>query len=211
MMVLNKRSSLAVGVITRKNDQRQPPMGAACVAHFSGHAQHTDGLITRFRSSGAVSMKLIPLRGKLGTGLFTAVSDSDFAYLSQWRWYVSSQGYVVVAAHRPENRRMHRIVAMRSGIDVTQEIDHRDCDKLNNTRENLRACNRTQNIVNRKPRNLTTGIKGVRAVNGGKYEARITVDGGTRISLGRFTTAEQAGHEYRKAAEKHFGDFARTN
>lgn len=51
-----KRSSLAVGVITRKNDQRQPPMGAACVAHFSGHAQHTDGVINRFRSSGAVSM-----------------------------------------------------------------------------------------------------------------------------------------------------------
>ena len=51
-----KRSSLAVGVITRKNDQRQSPMGAVCVAHFSGHAQHTDGVINRFRSSGTVSM-----------------------------------------------------------------------------------------------------------------------------------------------------------
>ena len=56
MMDTIKRSSLAVGVITRKNDQRQPPMSAACVAHFSGHAQHTDGVINRFRSSGAVSM-----------------------------------------------------------------------------------------------------------------------------------------------------------
>jgi len=55
-MGCSERSSLASGVITRQTDQRQPPMGAACVAHFSGHAQHTDGVINRFRSSGAVSM-----------------------------------------------------------------------------------------------------------------------------------------------------------
>lgn len=55
-MVLNKRSSLAVGVITRKNDQRQPLRGAAFCARFSGHARTTGGVINRQHLSRAVFM-----------------------------------------------------------------------------------------------------------------------------------------------------------
>jgi hypothetical protein len=57
-----------------------------------------------------------------------------------------------------------------------------------------------------------TGIKGVtkhsrRRLTSKPFQARISVDG-QRISLGYFTTAEQAHKAYSEAAHKHFGEYA---
>lgn len=55
MMGRSNRNSVAVGVMTRHHDQRQPLRGAAFRARFSGHAHEADGLITRQHLSRAVS------------------------------------------------------------------------------------------------------------------------------------------------------------
>jgi hypothetical protein len=53
------------------------------------------------------------------------------------------------------------------------------------------------------------GVKGVRQVTSGNYIARITVLG-KPIYLGTFTSAELASAKYAEAAQRHFGEFARS-
>ena len=57
------------------------------------------------------------------------------------------------------------------------------------------------------------GMKGVIQVKRfgvTKFEARIKV-AGKQMHLGRFETAQEAHAAYCNAADKHFGDFARTH
>lgn len=86
-------------------------------------------------------------------------------------------------------------------------IDHIDNDVTNNRIENLRIATRSQNMRNRGIQsNNTTGVKGV-TIKGGKFYARITVDGGDRISK-YFTTMEEAKEWIYRMRELHHGEFA---
>mgnify|MGYP000223524280 CR=1 FL=1 len=92
------------------------------------------------------------------------------------------------------------------------EIDHRDCDGLNNRWENLRAATRSQNRANsRLSSNSLTGYKGVTYHRKScRYRAWIQV-GGKGHYLGRFDTPEEAHAAYVAAAKKYFGEFARAS
>ena len=89
------------------------------------------------------------------------------------------------------------------------EIDHRDCDGVNNRWDNLRVCTSRQNQGNRRAqRNNTVGLKGV-SRSRGKYFAQIRVDGLTQY-LGTFDTAKAAHAAYCQKAVEVFGEFARA-
>ena len=89
------------------------------------------------------------------------------------------------------------------------EIDHIDGNGLNNRFNNLRLATRGQNKANsRVNRNNKLAIKGVCKFKN-RYKAQIWVTG-TCIHLGYFDTPEEASAAYGKAAEKHFGDYARA-
>jgi hypothetical protein len=99
---------------------------------------------------------------------------------------------------------MHGLIA---AFTVT---DHRDGNRLNNQRSNLRACTHSQNGCNRaKLRATASQYKGVRLLEG-KWAAEIRLDG-KRAYLGRFLTEEDAAIEYNRAALKIHGEFARLN
>ncbi len=155
-------------------------------------------------------MKTIPL----SKGKTALVSDEDFKYLSRfkwyaghtnpWQWYAYRNAWV---AGRKTMLTMHRhIMGSPRGMDV----DHRDGDGLNNTRENLRICTRSENLQNRKLNaNNTSGYRGVL-----KYKNRWLVQmtiAGKRRRLGLFATAEEAAQAYNEAARRHYGQFARLN
>ena len=89
-------------------------------------------------------------------------------------------------------------------------VDHRDGDTLNNTRTNLRMATRSQNNANRAGKADKELPKGVFLTDSGKYRARIMVEG-KNISLGTFSTVEEAVLEYNEAAVYHYGEFARIN
>jgi hypothetical protein len=83
-------------------------------------------------------------------------------------------------------------------------VDHRNGDKLDCQRSNLRFATTSQNNANSKT---------FRPLNGAYYQSngwysRITVNG-RDIYLGRFKTAHKAWCAYKQAAIKHFGEFAR--
>lgn len=92
------------------------------------------------------------------------------------------------------------------------EVDHKDGDPGNNRITNLRAATHAQNLKNqRKPKNNTSGYKGVRrSTNGKRWWARLKVDY-KEIYIGAYDTAEEAARAYDEAAVKHYGEFARTN
>lgn len=89
-----------------------------------------------------------------------------------------------------------------------RQVDHVDGDVKNNVWSNLRLATNTENTRNRgcTKRNKTK-MKGVTVHRNG-FVAKIGINRKT-IYLGKFATAEEAHEIYKKAAKKHFGDFAR--
>jgi hypothetical protein len=146
----------------------------------------------------------------LTNGEIALVSDEDYDYLNQWTWrrtsnsiYRSSNGAMIA---------LHLEIAKRLGLDTSQEIDHKDTNRLNNQRTNLRVATRSQNQANAKlSKKSSSGYKGVCFdKRSNKWQASIQVKG-VRMTLGYFIEPEDAARAYDKAARKFQGEFARCN
>ena len=158
---------------------------------------------------------------QLTRGYETVVDDADFAWLNQWSWYAmkNRKNGTVYAARRQRgseviNGRRDTILMHRQivGCGDDDDVDHWDKNGLNNRRHNLRPCSESQNAANRGPsKNNTSGYKGVFGHStGGQWRAQITIEG-VKKHLGLFRTAQDAAVAYDKAANDHFGEFARPN
>ena len=95
------------------------------------------------------------------------------------------------------------------GAWPTGDIDHRDCDPMNNRIENLRDCTHAQNMRNLRPRSRV-GLKGVTFdKQRGKWVAQLRRPGSSSY-IGRFDSPEAAHAAYREVAERELGEFARV-
>lgn len=154
---------------------------------------------------------------KLTKGKFAKVDDSDFEQVNQFRWfYVGDdcrKGYAerkqANGKYKQKVIRMHRFIC-----DAPPEfhVDHINGDTLDNRRENLRLCTRSQNLMNRgMPSSNTSGYKGVsRSKDCKKWRAQVKFEGAT-IYLGMFDTAKDAAVAYNETALKYHGSFAKLN
>ena len=157
---------------------------------------------------------------ELTRGRFTLVSNIDFAYLNQWKWYalkIRESYYAVRDQYRGINRKtilMHRVILIRKLKYTTfKQVDHIDGDGLNNLRSNLRMATNLQNQFNKpKQKNNKLGYKGIGWSNKYrvKYMARICFNK-VQIYLGSFESKIEAAKAYNKAAKRYFGKFARLN
>jgi hypothetical protein len=92
------------------------------------------------------------------------------------------------------------------------EIDHKDGDRLNNQKSNLRFATSSQNKVNRGARkDNRSGFKGVAWHKQNKnWTARLMIDGKYQ-HLGSFSNKIDAAKKYNEFALKTYGEFAWLN
>lgn len=159
----------------------------------------------------------IPVRSKNGKTVRSRISIEDYECLKSYTWHLNPAGYAqrtvwVCGAGRVAKVYMHRQIA---GCPRTLEVDHKDHDKLNNRRDNLRLCLRSQNnAASRRCGGKYSMYRGVtfdKNRNGiKKWIAQISIEG-TMRRIGLFETDEEAARAYDRAAKKLHGDFASLN
>ena len=141
-------------------------------------------------------------------GIKVSVSDVDDCIIQSSTWVLNDWGYIIGSSKKYNGKCLHRVIAKRMGLDLSKLTDHKDCNKTNNRRSNLREATKSQNGMNSKSNNKS-GYKGVtwnKAMQ--KWQAQIQINGRS-IHLGYYDYAEQAHLYYCIAAIKHFGEFAR--
>jgi hypothetical protein len=151
-------------------------------------------------------MKTIPLsRGK-----FALVDDEDYDVLNRYTWHCNNSGYAMQRVRHGKEKRnimMHRVIL---SCPDGMQTDHIDGNRLNNQRSNLRACNQSQNEINKRRRKTnTSGYKGV-CYNGKYIIARVSANGKS-YHLGIFPDKVSAAKAYDIKARELFGEFARLN
>lgn len=123
-----------------------------------------------------------------------------------------SRPYVRLSGTRTPH--LHRWIVLGQYNLKGVEVDHINGDSLDNRRENLRRCTKSENMANRSlQKNNTLGVRGVwvyQTRGGNKYRAEIKVNG-KKISLGNFDTIEEAATVRDAASIHYFGEFAQLN
>lgn len=145
----------------------------------------------------------------MGVTIKVSDEDKDLEFLS---WH-NTKGYHTLTQY-PECTTiyLHRVIyerVLKRELTADEEVDHKDRDKSNNRRDNLRLATRSQNLQNMgiSPRN-TSGYKGVDyRTKSGKWRAQIRTQNGDKKHLGLFDTPELASEAYEKSAKEIHGEF----
>lgn len=148
-------------------------------------------------------MRKIPI---INSDKFIIVDDEDFDKLNSRTWKIDTFGY----AYSYKELLIIRAHTMVAGY---LHVDHKDRDKLNNTRANLRPATKSQNMANTPKRlaGATSVYRGVAWMRSRcKWRARIKVNYKS-IHLGLFESELDAARAFNRAAEKYFGEYAVLN
>lgn len=136
----------------------------------------------------------------------------DFWKVKDFCWNKNQYGYIVTYFKDNEKIKgmsLHRFVM---GFPNDMLVDHRDGDKTNNMKYNLRIATNYQNGMNASinSRN-TSGVTGVHWDNKLKnWMVRISVNG-KRIYLGNYDDFEDAVRVRKKAEEEYYGEWSYDN
>lgn len=150
---------------------------------------------------------------ELTKGKFAIVDKEDYDELIKNSWFVNG-GRTNTYASRASGKdavMMHRQIMGIHKSD-NRQVDHINHDGLDNRKENLRVCTRSENLRNKrlykgsKSRYIGVDYKKDR----GRWRARLTV-GGRVIEGGTFKTEEEAGRKRDAMAIEHHGNFANLN
>lgn len=158
-------------------------------------------------------MKQITIKHKTFGENVVSFDDADESLVSQFNWTLHRVHRTLYCVHRRMTKGVEYRVYMHRLLMGNPEgclVDHKDGNGLNNTRNNLRKCDRTDNARNSRlySRN-STGFKGVTRHND-KFRASIVVNG-KRKHLGVFDDAKMAAETYNSHAVRCFGEFAKPN
>lgn len=151
--------------------------------------------------------------------LVVVVDLEDLELVSERKWRYCGQ-YAATASWKADRQQgakfniyLHRLV-MGEPYTSSPRFDHKNGNKFDCRKSNLRPATRGQNAVNTPLRaNNTTGYRGVWKRRGNftkPWVSRIMANYKC-IYLGQYATPEEAALAYNKAALQHFGEFAALN
>ena len=141
------------------------------------------------------------------------VDDSDLTWVPLYEWKVSGQNYVYRNDPDRGYVRLHReILGVR---DKKVYVDHRNGNRLDNRRDNLRAATPQQNAANNSSKSCYAGKARVSSYKGvtfrrGKWRMNIKLPDGRKVDR-LFPTEEAAARAYDGLALHFYGAFARKN
>lgn len=151
-------------------------------------------------------MKKISLGGKLGIGKFVLVDEDDFKKFSSFYWRICN-GYATRGVGKKPNRTSSILHREIMNAPKGMMVDHRNGDKLDCRKENLRLCTNSQNQMNSKKQRKSTASSQYKGVVRNKpFRATIGVK-----TLGYFDTEIEAAEAYDNAARELYGEFAKLN
>ena len=141
------------------------------------------------------------------------VDDADFQFVAGYsQWWLHSDGYAQCKVGTGQNRKtvlMHRLIL---GLDGTGlHCDHINHQRLDNQRNNLKACTQTENNKNPSPNprsDSSSKYKGVGRYRGG-WRAQGWMNGKT-VWLGKFETEELAAQAYERWSDAYADDLQRN-
>lgn len=137
------------------------------------------------------------------------IDSEDFDLVFDNKINLDSEGYA-----RLGKNRLHRIIYQRvinSEIPKGLVIDHKNGNKLDNRRYNLRICTISQNNMNQKKTRGTSIYKGVYwNKSKQKWYSQIKVDSKVKY-LGLSITEKEAAIKYNNAAILFHGQYALLN
>jgi len=147
-------------------------------------------------------------------GIEILVDEEFLDELSKKKWYLNKDGYAcckINENNKKQTLRIHRLITQApNGL----QVDHINCNKLDNRLVNLRICNNSQNQINRsKPKgiNRSSQYKGVSFLPKRKlWRARINYHC-KNIDIGCFDNEQEAAIAYNKKAKELFGEFSWLN
>jgi len=122
--------------------------------------------------------------------------------------------YVMIGINK-QSYRAHRLAFLYMTGEIPFHVDHKDRDGTNNKWENLRPSNKQSNAANTDRRlDNTSGYKGV-SYKAGKHRQKrwraCIFKDGKQISIGVYTTKEEAAKAYDEIVVVLFGEFGVTN
>lgn len=144
-------------------------------------------------------MKKIEVRAGTQT-VFALVDDADYGLLSQLNWALDKDGYPTLGGGR----------VMHNFVTDYLLTDHKNLNKLDNRRKNLRPATPSQNSANRGPLpNNTSGVPNVWYCKRSNMW-RIRIECNARIhTRGGFTDFNEAVRVRNELAVELFGEYAR--
>lgn len=135
-------------------------------------------------------------------GKFTIIDADDYGKIKDILWSISKAGYVV----NKSVGFMHRFI-----IDAPSDmlVDHINHNRTDNRKSNLRLATHSQNNFNRRPLSGSSskykGVTWERSVE--KWSSRISYKG-SKITIGRFATEEEAARAFDLKAIELRGEWA---
>lgn len=140
---------------------------------------------------------------KDGTSFY--FDKEDYELIKDYCWCDNGKGYLVAGGIGNGKK----LVLMHQLVTGKKYQDHKNANKRDNRKENLRDATHSQNNMNRGVQsNNTSGITGVRwDKRQQKWTAKIKINRMV-ISLGSYLSKEDAIKARKEAEEKYFGEFA---
>ena len=163
-------------------------------------------------------MIVIPVESKVHGLQHFFIDGEDFEKVNKYKWYLSKDkrrdNYYLMYDDRGPDRKGKILLLHRIIMDCPEGlvVDHINHNTLDNRKENLRICNKSQNAMNAiKQKNTKSKYKGV-SINKitGKFIAYIKNNGKFEY-IGAYSEENAAAIAYNKKAYEYHREFACLN